>query len=270
MAGFQFNYEDKIWGGENLRLSPIHFRSERLRRALISLKKVKGRVLDIGCGAGDFVEAINFYRPDLEAYGLDISEKAIKKAKKRGLKAEFKVGNGEELPYPKNFFDAVLCFDVIEHVEFPEKLISETRRVLKKGGIFQLFIPIEDSYFSFEGILHKLGWKAKEKYGAHPQHYSDKQISRMFKKGRFKMIGRAWGDHFFHQLLEIGYFTALSIRGRNANYSVEGYISQANPTRKMKLIKLIKNCFAVISNTESRIFHFLPGVGLHITYKKDD
>lgn len=56
MGGYKFDYETKVWGGDVIRLSPVYFRASRLCWALKALKKVKesGKVLDVGCGEGDF------------------------------------------------------------------------------------------------------------------------------------------------------------------------------------------------------------------------
>lgn len=256
---------NKIWGGETLRLSPVHFRATRLAYTLEALKEVKGKVLDMGCGVGDFCEAINFYRPDLEVYGIDISKKAIEVAKTRVKNAKFEVSDAQKLPFKDSFFDAVLCFDLIEHIQFPQKALKEAYRVLKPGGIFQGHIPIEDNIFTLEGILTKLGWKGKEIYGGHLHHFTKLQVKKMLEENNFRILKTRWGDHFFLQFLEIGYFSILSLRGKNAEHTVEGYLGLAKPTFKVKLLKIIKNILAIISNSESKIFWWYPGIGMHIT-----
>ncbi len=268
MGGYKFDYEKKVWGGEILRLSPVHFRALRLKYALESLKDVKGKVLDVACGVGDFSEAIKYYRPDLEFFGIDISKKAVGIAQKRVLKAKFSVADAQKMPFKDNFFDAVLCFDLIEHVEFPQKVVSEIHRVLKPKGIFHSHVPIEKNLLSLEGILTQLGWKGKEVYGGHPHHFTLKEVKEMLEGGGFKIIKYRFGDHLFHQLLEIGYFSSLSFRGKNVGHTVEGYLGLAKPTLKVKLARLIKNIFAMISYSESKIFWWLPGVGAHVTCRK--
>lgn len=269
MAGYLFDYEKKVWGGDLIRLSPIHFRALRLFYLLKALKDVKGKVLDAGCGAGDFVEALNFYRPDLELYGIDISNKAIKIAKERVKIAKFIVGSVEKLPFKNNSFDAVLSFDVIEHVEFPQKALAEAYRVLKPKGVFHGFIPTEANIDTLEGLILKFGWKAKEIYGAHPQHYTTLQVKTIFEKNKFKIVDLKWADHLFQQLVEIGYFSFLALRGKNLEYTVEGYISTSKPNFFINSLRLLRNILAIISNTESRIFYWLSGLGIHITARKD-
>jgi len=98
-----------------------------------------GRVLDVGCAYGLMLEKF----PKLfEKYGLDVSEYAIAEARKRLGDAMLKVGEAEDfLPFPDDYFDVVICNDVIEHLEQPIVALQNIKRVLKKGGILYLSTP---------------------------------------------------------------------------------------------------------------------------------
>jgi len=266
MAGYKFDYESKVWGGETLRISPFHFRASRLYFALQAFKNTKGKLLDVGCGAGDFPEAFSFYRPDLKIFAFDISKKAIALAKKRKSNIEFKVASAEKIPYPNNYFDIVTCFDVIEHVRDSEEVLKEIVRVLKKGGTFQTFIPAEDSWFSPEGFLIKIGWKAKEIYGGHPHHYSREYIRKILKSSGFRIKKVLYGEHFTNQIIEIIYFSFLSLRGRNTDSSVEGYIARSKRGPETIVLGAVKNLLSAVSYFEARLLGGVPGgLGVHIT-----
>lgn len=270
MSGYKFNYEEKVWGGEKLRLSPFFFRASRLFYALKALKNVKkGKLLDIGCGVGDFADAFSFYRKDLKLYAIDISSKAIKLAKKRNAKVQFKVADAQKLPYPDNYFDVVTVFDLIEHVQHPTKVIKEVYRVLKPGGIFHTFIPTESEMLSLEGPLIKLGWKAKEIYGGHPHHFSRREVLGWIENENFKILKVRWGEHFVNQIIEIVYFTFLSIRGKNAKSSVEGFLALSKQTFFIRLLKFLKSIIASLSFVETMSLFWFPGLGVHITCRKE-
>ena len=105
-----------------------------------TLKKRKARrILDLGCGAGRHL--ILLAKEGFDVYGVDISEVALKIARNKleslGLKAELKRCSMEEIKYPSEFFDAVVCINVIYHTtrEGMLKALGEIRRVLKRGGI---------------------------------------------------------------------------------------------------------------------------------------
>jgi len=132
--------------------------------------------------------------------------------------------------------------------------------------VFQSFIPIEDNIFSPEGFLIRLGWKAKEIYGGHPQHYSYSLVKEMLLKNGFEVKKIRWGEHFTNQIIEIIYFSYLSLRNKNNDNTVEGYLETSKPTLIIHIAKLIKNIFATISYIEARLFSWLPGgLGIHIT-----
>jgi ubiquinone/menaquinone biosynthesis C-methylase UbiE len=85
--------------------------------AKIFRKKGVKRILDLGCGSGRHV--IFLTKNDFEVYGIDIAKHGIKLAKewlkKENLRANLKVGDiHKKLPYPKNFFDAIISIRVFK------------------------------------------------------------------------------------------------------------------------------------------------------------
>lgn len=97
-----------------------------------------GRALDIGCGAGFISEELA--AAGFAVTGIDPSQVAIEAARshagKQGLPVEYMVGAGEELPFADAAFDVVFCCDVLEHVRDLDRVIAETARVLRPGGLY--------------------------------------------------------------------------------------------------------------------------------------
>jgi 2-polyprenyl-6-hydroxyphenyl methylase/3-demethylubiquinone-9 3-methyltransferase len=96
------------------------------------------RVLDIGCGGGFLAE--EFAALGCQVTGVDPSPASIGAARahaaSRGLRIDYRVGTGEELPVPDTAFDVACCCDVLEHVSDLDRVISETARTLKPGGLY--------------------------------------------------------------------------------------------------------------------------------------
>ena len=89
-------------------------------------------LLDIGTGGGEFLLKIAPFVK--KAYGIDCSRNMIKTAKKNLVNSkisnvEFKLADAKDLPFPKEYFDVVIC----RHAPFYPK---ELFRVLKPSGIF--------------------------------------------------------------------------------------------------------------------------------------
>ena len=105
-------------------------------------------VLDLGCFTGGRSVAW-FQRYALRRIaGVDIKEVYIEAARQFGylqnVNHDFRVGFGESLPFEDETFDAILSFDVFEHVANIQRTLSECRRVLKGGGRLFCVFP---SYF---------------------------------------------------------------------------------------------------------------------------
>src|ERR1700728_4037157 len=95
-------------------------------------------VLDIGCGGGFLAEEVAAL--GCHVTGGDPAAASIAAARAhaagRGLRVDYRVGSGEELPVPDAAFDVACCCDVLEHVPDPDRVVSETARVLEPGGLY--------------------------------------------------------------------------------------------------------------------------------------
>jgi len=118
------------------------------------LREMSGNVFIIGCGSQDEMSIIN---KKCEGFGIDISEKAIKKSRKEHPRFSYCISDATQLPLRENSFDCVVCSEVIEHVQENAKILSEVRRILRGGGIFIVTTP---NWISWYGLLRKTAEKA--------------------------------------------------------------------------------------------------------------
>ena len=99
--------------------------------------RLKGRVLDLGCGTGIFTQILSHVEGVNEVVGLDISKESVLQARgKCNDKCRFIAGSATELPFPDSSFDAVVAFgDIISHIHNGyREAISEVGRIIKPGG----------------------------------------------------------------------------------------------------------------------------------------
>lgn len=105
------------------------------------------KLLDIGSGKGNHL--VGFSRKNIECFGIDKREECININDKFTIKdCDLEKDN---FPYENNYFDIVFSKSVIEHVVNADNILSESYRVLKKGGLLILMTPDW-------GSQHKVFW----------------------------------------------------------------------------------------------------------------
>ena len=103
------------------------------------------RVLDVAGGNGQFMRYMGLPQAEI----LDISESGLAAAEKNGFKTI--AGDIEKrFPVPEETYDAVFCFEVLEHLHRPNKTLTEIHNVLKPQGVLYVGQP----NMRADGIYH--------------------------------------------------------------------------------------------------------------------
>jgi SAM-dependent methyltransferase len=125
-------------------LDQYHFEKLHHLPRLVDFTGYWGRaVLEVGCGAA--VDLARFAKNGAIVTGVDLAASAIDLARanfaQQGLSGDFRIANGEELPFPANTFDLVYAHGVVQYTAHPHRLVAECHRVLKPEGtaIFQVY-----------------------------------------------------------------------------------------------------------------------------------
>ena len=106
--------------------------------AYLKQQKKRGKLLDIGCGTGDFAALLKTL--GYKAYGLELEKNAVKLANKKGVitkQGSFVTG----LPYKDKEFDVLFAGEVIEHTIDDDLFLKECYRILKPNGLLILTTP---------------------------------------------------------------------------------------------------------------------------------
>jgi SAM-dependent methyltransferase len=112
------------------------------RKADLVQHKQSGALLDLGCSSGSFLESMR--SQSWKLYGIEMSPDCARAAEAR-CDAQVFVGDILEAPFPPETFDVITCFDVLEHLFEPQRVVQKVANWLKPGGIFLVQVPNIDS-----------------------------------------------------------------------------------------------------------------------------
>jgi SAM-dependent methyltransferase len=116
--------------------------NEHLARYAFAARLARGRrVLDAGCGIG--YGAVQLAAGARRVAGLELAPGVAAAARLRYAhpRVDFLCGDASRLPFPDGSFDLVVAFEVIEHLEAWDRLLTEARRVLGPAGLFVVSTP---------------------------------------------------------------------------------------------------------------------------------
>lgn len=165
------------------------------------------RILDLGCGTGATV--IDFKRlfgRRIEVVGIDVVqlqiELAEEKIKKSAVWAKVELYDGESIPFPEDYFDAVYTSDVLGHVKDVEAWLHNISRVLKPGGALAMF---SESKLGKHALIRKYLFDRGLNVDPHAKYhislYSKDKLKQMISEAGFdvkKMYSVFWLSFFVH------------------------------------------------------------------------
>ncbi len=143
------------------------------------------RVLDLGCRSGALS---SHFLDGNSVVGLDVDAAALEKAAALGI--EPVLANVEEmLPFDDASFDAVVAGELFEHLQFPDSLVAEIRRVLRPGGMLVGSVP---NAFRVQSRLRFLRGKPPEDDPTHLRMFSPDAMRALldaFEDVRIAFVG---------------------------------------------------------------------------------
>lgn len=169
------------------------------------------RVLDIGCGIGQYVRHLRAFTPSV--YGVDIDAARVQRgaADLPGLL----VAASERLPFRANVFDLVLLNEVIEHVADDDATLREAVRVLRPGGHTVVFAP--NRFFPFEThgvylgrryrfgnipLVNYLPDPVRNRLVPHARAYTRRRLRRMIRGSGVQVVHEGYVFPGFDNIIE--------------------------------------------------------------------
>lgn len=140
-----------------------------------------GRILDFGCGAGDFLQRMQ--KRGWRVEGIDVSAK-MARAIETGAGIRVHVGS---LPHPsveRQAFDVVTMWNALEHVHEPRKVVSAARDALRPGGLLVVGVPNFDSWSC---ARFQQDWHALD-VPRHLCHFTPKTLCALLRAEQFEIV----------------------------------------------------------------------------------
>jgi SAM-dependent methyltransferase len=144
-------------GEEPSRLKQLDRRTgiEQLCRPIVQLAGPRGRILDVGCATGNFLDGMR--TRGWETWGVEPSAYAARYAREH-LRLDVREGTLEQAGFTGEFFDVITLWHVFEHVYDPQATLAEAARILKPGGWVSLTVPNLESWEARLMGRYWLGW----------------------------------------------------------------------------------------------------------------
>jgi SAM-dependent methyltransferase len=198
-------YED-LWA--DAPADPEPWEWERRRALLLSEARPGERVLDLGCGAGRFVRALQ--EAGADPVGVELAATTLERARANAPNADLRlVAPDGSLPLNHGEVDLVWCSEVLEHIPDTAHVLLEVRRVLRPGGRLLATVPyhgrIKAAAVALTGFERHF-----DPTGDHLRFYTRRSLHRTLHDAGFDRITtQGWGGP---PLLRTG-LTARAWRG---------------------------------------------------------
>ncbi|MBM0740826.1 class I SAM-dependent methyltransferase [Phormidium sp. CLA17] len=183
--------------------------------------------LEIGCGTGYVLSGIAEAYPQVKLQGSEIFAAGLAFAAGRQPTVNFMQMDGRNIPFVDEF-DAIGAFDVLEHIEDDEQVLTQMRNALKPHGILLITVP-----------QHPWLWSAIDEYACHVRRYSAEELHRKVKAAGFEILR---STSFVSSLLPIMLASRVAQK--------RTLVKDIDPTAELKISPWLNHLFAKLLSAE--------------------
>jgi SAM-dependent methyltransferase len=156
----------------------------------------KKSFFELGCGTGFVAQGISTVFPSMLLVGGELFREGLFYAKSRSSSSEFIQLDAKKLPF-RSKFSAVGAFDVIEHIEEDQRVLSELYNILLPDGFLFVTVP-----------QHKWLWSQVDEQACHVRRYSKEELHKKVIASGFKIVR---STSFVSSLLPFMVFSRLFV-----------------------------------------------------------
>lgn len=149
-----------------------------------ALQPAGGRLLDVGCGAGDFLMAMRRLFPAWRLQGVEPNAAAVARANERGLAV--RLGSLEDMPLDQPL-DVVTLWNVLEHLPDALDVLRQVERRIAPGGMLCLAVPVNDSWEARIFGPYWVGWELPR----HLYAFDRQSVTRLLATAGFTVVQQA-------------------------------------------------------------------------------
>jgi SAM-dependent methyltransferase len=204
-------FEDRFVGRDIKREKSYQHEYQKILEYL-----AKGKVLDVGCGMGNFLEV---FGDNWEKYGIEISDYAAKNAEQRGIRII-------DYDYEESFFDLIVFRGVFQHLDSPLHDLQRALKLLKKGG-YIVFLATPNTNSIYYKLFGNLPMLDPARNFVIPSDIILKQILENFgcevQEIRYPYIGSPYASYLSDHLKFLGKCIGLNYKFAFWKNSMEVY-----------------------------------------------
>lgn len=181
-------------------IDPAFSRRARVIFEIVEKEK-PARVLDAGCGRGFYVNSFTNFSFVKEIHGFDINENYLTITKQHITDKRIRIQKADiyKLPYPDNYFDFIVCSEVLEHLSGDVAGLNELKRILNKKGTLAITVPNKNFPFLWDPInwmlmrlfnthIDKNIWWLAGIWADHERLYKPHKVVSVLKTQGFKVL----------------------------------------------------------------------------------
>lgn len=274
-----FDYQQVVFGARwDLQRSDHNLGGLRLDLTLKALEAhlggSAGRLLEAGCGVGRFTAPLRAHPLTASLAAFDLSQAAVTEAHRRGCRADYAVADVMALPYAAAEFDAVLFFDLLEHLAWPERALFEFARVVGPGGVLHGYVPCEGQPPTLHWLLGRWVHAWTRRHAGHKQHYRHRELLELVQGAGFELLDVQYSYHLLGQALDVATFAvreAVHRRQGAGSEQPEAYFDRSvlGSGKVGRAYSTVRRFVERAAYAETRLLHRWPwALGVHVTARR--